>query len=74
MKCGANQQGVVRAALAEPPRAALEIAHSLLRCSQPLDDMLKVPALAIVLRNVARQHLVRSARVDFKRLQANDLN
>lgn len=57
-----------------PDRAALEIAHRFLRTSQPLDEMLKIPALCIVLKNVAQRHMQRRARVDVKKLQANDLD
>lgn len=55
-----------------PDRAALEIAHKLLRSPMPLDDMLKSPPLAICLKNVATRHMQRRSRVDFKKLQAND--
>lgn len=56
----------------EPDRAALEVAHSLLRPTATLDDMLKTPALAGVLRIVARNHMQRRAQRDAKKLQAND--
>jgi hypothetical protein len=57
---------------AEPDRAALEIAHHLLHPTAALDDMLKVPALTVVLKIVARQHMKRCEQRDVKRLQAND--
>lgn len=57
---------------AEPDRAALEIAHRMLRVPTALDDMLKVPALHIILKAVARRHMQRRAQVDVKKLQAND--
>lgn len=60
------------AALLEPDRAALEVAHRLLRTATPLDDMLQRPALALILKNVARAHLQRRGRLDVKKLQAND--
>ena len=56
----------------EPDRAALEIAHRMLRVKTSLDDMLKNPALRLVLRAVARRHMKRRAQVDLKKLQAND--
>ena len=57
---------------AEPDRAALEIAHHLLRVTTSLDEMLKVPALRLVLRAVARRHMRRRDRPDVKKLHAND--
>ncbi len=57
---------------AEPDQAALEIAHRLLRVTASLDAMLQHPALRIVLRRVARNHMERRALVDVKKLQAND--
>jgi hypothetical protein len=57
---------------ATPDRSALEVAHLKLRTSMPLDDMLKHPALRIVLESVARRHMQRRAGVDIKKLQAND--
>lgn len=56
----------------EPDRAALEIAHSQLRTTMPLDAMLANEALTKVLKNVARRHMQRRARLDVKKLQAND--
>ncbi len=55
-----------------PDRAALEIAHTRLRSSWPLDEMLKNPSLRIILEVVARRHMQRRASVDVKKLQAND--
>jgi len=57
---------------AEPDRAALEIAHRMLRVTAPIDDLLKNPALRVVLRAVARRHMKRREQVDVKKLQAND--
>jgi hypothetical protein len=57
---------------AEPDRAALEIAHRMLRVTASLDDMLQNPALQVVLKAVARRHMQRRARPDVKKLQAND--
>jgi hypothetical protein len=57
---------------AEPDRAALEIAHRMLRVTASLDDMLKNPALQVVLKAVARRHMQRRARPDIKKLQSND--
>lgn len=59
-------------ARAEPDRAALEVAHRMLRSSLPLDAMLKDPALTAVLRMLASRHMLRRAQVDVKKLQAND--
>lgn len=55
-----------------PDRAALELAHWGLRSSVALDQMLAHPALRIILENRARQQMQRRARVDVKKLQAND--
>ncbi|MCC6071434.1 hypothetical protein ACFSQU_17995 [Massilia sp. GCM10020059] len=55
-----------------PDRAALEVAHSRLYVTTPLDEMLKDPTLKIILEVVARRHMQRRARVDVKKLQAND--
>jgi hypothetical protein len=55
-----------------PDRAALEVAHSWLRTPAKLDDMLKTPALKVVLEVLARRHMQRRSRVDVKKLQAND--
>jgi hypothetical protein len=57
-----------------PDRAALEIAHRKLCTAMPLDEMLKNRSLQIVLEAVARRHMQRRDRVDFKKLQANDLD
>jgi hypothetical protein len=56
----------------EPDRAALEIAHRMLHATTSLDDMLRIPALQVVLRALARRHMRRRAQVDLKKLQAND--
>lgn len=55
-----------------PDRAALEVAHRALRTEAQLDEMLKNPSLKIVLEIVARRHMQRRARIDVKKLQAND--
>lgn len=55
-----------------PDRAALEVAHRALRTSAGLDEMLTHPALKIILEAVARRHMQRRARIDVKKLQAND--
>lgn len=59
-------------ARAEPDRAALQVAHRLLRSSWSLDDMLKVPSLKVVLYTTARRHMKRRDQFDAKKLQAND--
>ncbi|HBZ07488.1 MAG TPA: hypothetical protein DEP03_14305 [Massilia sp.] len=56
----------------EPDRASLEIAHRMLRVTAPIDEMLKNPALRVVLRAVARRHMKRRDQVDVKKRQAND--
>jgi hypothetical protein len=56
----------------EPDRAALEIAHRMLRVTTTLDAMLQHPTLKVILRRVARNHMERRAQVDVKKLQAND--
>lgn len=55
-----------------PDRTALEVAHMKLRTDAALDDMLKHPALKLILEAVARRHMQRRARIDVKKLQAND--
>lgn len=55
-----------------PDRAALEVAHMRLRTDADLDEMLKHPALKLILEAVARRHMQRRDRVDVKKLQAND--
>ena len=55
-----------------PDRAALEVAHSRLHVTASLDEMLKNASLRIILEAVARRHMQRRARVDVKKLQAND--
>jgi hypothetical protein len=55
-----------------PDRAALEIAHRILRTDLPLDDMLKSRSQAIILENVARRHMQRRAMQDAKKRAAND--
>jgi hypothetical protein len=59
---------------AQPDRAALEIAHRRLAATMPLEDMLGHPALRIILENRARFHMQRRARLDVKKLQANDMD
>lgn len=59
-------------ARAEPDRAALEIARRKLRSACSVDDMLKDPALRVILKAVARRHMWHRAQVDVKKLQAND--
>lgn len=56
----------------EPDRAALEFAHRVLKTTLPLDYMLTVPAHVVVLHILARRHMQRRARIDLKKLQAND--
>ncbi|MDQ2822759.1 MAG: hypothetical protein M3Y65_20670 [Pseudomonadota bacterium] len=55
-----------------PDSAALEVAHRLLRTPLTLAEAQKIPSLRIVLEIVARRHMQRRARVDVKKLQAND--
>lgn len=55
-------------------RAALEIAHSRLMVTTPLDEMMKHEAQRIILENVARRHMQRRGQLDVKKLQANDLD
>lgn len=57
-----------------PDRAALEVAHRMLRTPMALDEMLKNPSLQIIVEAVARRHMQRRERVDVKKLQANDLD
>ena len=55
-----------------PDRASLEIAHRALLTDARLDEMLEHPALKIILEALARRHMQRRARIDVKKLQAND--
>lgn len=57
---------------AKPDRAALEVAHRMLRTPTSLDDMLAHPTFQLVLSMLARRHMRRRAEVDVKKLQAND--
>lgn len=57
---------------ATPDRAALEVAHRNLRTAMPLEAALADPTIRIILENRARHHMQRRARVDVKKLQAND--
>jgi len=61
-----------RRRIPEPDQAALEIARRRLRTTASLDEILRIPALKIVLKAVARDHMRRRARPDVKKLQAND--
>lgn len=53
-------------------RAELEHARCWLSTPAPLDEMLKNPALKIILEVVACRLMQRRNRVDVKKLQAND--
>lgn len=57
---------------ATPDRVALEIAHRALATTMPLDEMLKQRHYALILNLLARRHMQRRARIDVKKLQAND--
>ena len=59
-------------AIVEPDRAALEFAHRKLRTTMRLDDMLKQRSFELILKCLARRHMQRRARIDVKKLQAND--
>jgi len=56
----------------EPDRAAIEYVYGHLHMLTPLDEVLKNPTLNIVINAVARRHMERRAKVDVKKLQAND--
>jgi hypothetical protein len=56
----------------DPDRIALEIAHRALATSMPLDEMLQRRHYELILKLLARRHMQRRARVDVKKLQAND--
>lgn len=58
----------------EPDRMALEIAHRKLRIVNSLDDVLEKPSLKAVVTAVARRHVKRRSRFDFKKAQAGDLD
>ena len=53
---------------------ALEIAHRKLRIVNSLDDVLEKPSLKAVVTAVARRHVKRRSRFDFKKAQAGDLD
>ena len=57
-----------------PDGAALEIAHRRLDAKASIEDMLGHPALRIILENRARYHMQQRARLDVKKLQANDMD
>jgi hypothetical protein len=56
----------------EPDHASLVHAHHTLHIVQPLAEAIKSPALALILKNVARRHMERRSKVDVKKLQSND--
>ena len=56
----------------DPDRAALEIAHRALATTMPLDEMLQHRGYELILKCLARRHMQRRARIDVKKLQAND--
>lgn len=57
----------------QPDREALEAAYQQLQDkSRSLDDMLKHPALKIILENIARREMQKCNWPDIKKLQAND--
>lgn len=57
----------------QPDRAALEAAYQQLQDkTRSLDDMLKHPALKIILENIARREMQKRSWHDIKKLQAND--
>lgn len=56
----------------KPDRAALEIAHSMLRTTKTLDEMLRVAKLKTTLYAMARRHMASRDRFDPKKLQSND--
>ncbi|GGY67880.1 hypothetical protein GCM10007387_57580 [Pseudoduganella albidiflava] len=58
--------------LARPDQLSLEHAHRALRSEMSLEAMLSNPALKVILENRARAFMQRRARVDVKKLQAND--
>lgn len=56
----------------DPDRAALEIVHTALAMNITLDEALTCPALATIIKSLARRHMLRRARFDPKKLSAND--
>lgn len=56
----------------EPDRAALEIAHSKLALTQPLDEVMKSKSLARTIKAVARKHIKNREKFDVKKMQAGD--
>lgn len=53
-------------------RATLERARFFMRTDKTLDEILKVPALAICLKNIAAIRTKRESERDIKKLQSND--
>lgn len=53
-------------------RATLERARFFMRTDKSLDEILRVPALAICLKNVAAIRTKRESQHDTKKLQSND--
>jgi hypothetical protein len=60
------------AARIQPDTVALQVAHRLLHTAMSLDQLLAHPAHRLILENAARAHMRRRARLDIKKLQAND--
>lgn len=56
----------------EPDRAALEIAHSKLRSTRPLDEMLTIPSMRKLVEALARRHMRDRAKFDPKKIQSGD--
>lgn len=56
----------------EPDRASLEIMHRKHHFNMPLDDMLKHPTFSMVIKNMARKHMMRRTRIDHKAIAANN--
>lgn len=56
----------------EYDRATLERARFFLRTDKTLDEILRVPALAICLKNVAAIRIKKEAKFDARKVQSND--
>lgn len=53
-------------------RMSLEVAHSKLALTQPLDEVMKSKLLAKAVKAVARKHIKDRERFDVKKMQAGD--
>lgn len=55
-----------------PDRMSLEVAHSKLALTQPLDEVMKSKLLSRAVKAVARKHIKDRERFDAKKMQSGD--